>query len=163
MYKFLLVCVVALFCACSNEKNKEGNEAPVFQSNQAPLPIKQPSLEDNIQTETSIPQDSQIQDTQSVEPKSNVDEKKQEVATSDAATLYARCAACHGKDGKSVAPGSVGNVLIASMNKAQVIESLKGFRARTLSRGGNSVIMYMQTKNLSDKDIEALATYIDSF
>ncbi|WP_304421748.1 hypothetical protein, partial [Helicobacter japonicus] len=87
MYKFLLVCVVALFCACSNEKNKEGNEAPVFQSNQAPLPIKQPSLEDNIQTETSIPQDSQIQDTQSVEPKSNVDEKKQEVATSDAATL----------------------------------------------------------------------------
>ncbi|WP_304421811.1 c-type cytochrome, partial [Helicobacter japonicus] len=81
----------------------------------------------------------------------------------DAATLYARCAACHGKDGKSVAPGSVGNVLIASMNKAQVIESLKGFRARTLSRGGNSVIMYMQTKNLSDKDIEALATYIDSF
>lgn len=163
MYKFLLVCVVALFCACSNEKNKEGNEAPVFQSNQASLPIKQPSLDDNIQTETSIPQDSQIQDTQSVEPESNVDEKKQEVTTSDAATLYARCAACHGKDGKSVAPGSVGNVLIASMNKAQVIESLKGFRARTLSRGGNSVIMYMQTKNLSDKDIEALATYIDSF
>ena len=163
MYKFLLVCVVALFCACSNEKNKEGNEAPVFQSNQAQLPTKQPSLDDNIQTETSIPQDSQSQDTQSVEPESNTDEKKQEVVTSDAATLYARCAACHGKDGKSVAPGSVGNVLIASMNKAQVIESLKGFRARTLSRGGNSVIMYMQTKNLSDKDIEALATYIDSF
>lgn len=158
MYKLLLFCVVALFCACSNEKNKEGNEAPVFQSNLAPLPTKQPSLDDNIQAEISIPQDSQ-----SAEPESNADEKMQKVATSDAATLYARCAACHGKDGKSVAPGSVGNVLIASMNKAQVIESLKGFRARTLSRGGNSVIMYMQTKNLSDKDIEALATYIDSF
>lgn len=81
----------------------------------------------------------------------------------DPELLYARCASCHGKDGKSVAPGSVGNVLIASLNKEQVIESLRGFRAGTLSRGGNSVIMYMQTKHLSDADIEALATYIDAF
>ena len=81
----------------------------------------------------------------------------------DPETLYARCASCHGKDGKSVAPGSVGNVLIASLNKEQVIESLKGFRSRTLSRGGNSVIMYMQAKDLSDADIEALGAYIDAF
>lgn len=81
----------------------------------------------------------------------------------DPETLYVRCASCHGKDGKSVAPGSVGNVLIASLNKEQVIESLKGFRSQTLSKGGNSVIMYMQTKNLSDADIEALAAYIDAF
>lgn len=81
----------------------------------------------------------------------------------DPETLYMRCASCHGKDGKSVAPGSVGNVLIASLNREQVTESLKGFRARTLSKGGNSVIMYMQTKNLSDADIEALAVYIDAF
>ena len=77
--------------------------------------------------------------------------------------MFARCASCHGKDGKSVAPGSVGNVLIASLNKEQVIESLKGFRSQTLSKGGNSVIMYMQTKNLSDADIEALGAYIDAF
>ncbi|TLD80579.1 c-type cytochrome [Helicobacter sp. MIT 05-5293] len=80
----------------------------------------------------------------------------------DAQVLYKKCVACHGKDGKTVAPGSVGNVLIASLNKAQVIEALKGFRAQTLSKGGNSVIMYMQTKNLTDEDIEALATYIDA-
>lgn len=57
----------------------------------------------------------------------------------------------------------MGNVLIASLNKEQVIESLKGFRSQTLSKGGNSVIMYMQTKNLSDADIEALGAYIDAF
>lgn len=81
----------------------------------------------------------------------------------DAQVLYKKCVACHGKDGKTVAPGSVGNVLIASLNKDQVIETLKGFRAQTLSKGGNSVIMYMQTKNLTDEDIEALADYIDAF
>ena len=82
---------------------------------------------------------------------------------SDPEALYRKCASCHGKDGKSIAPGSAGNVQIASLNKAQVIELLQGFRAQKISRGGNSIIMYMQAKNLSDEDIEALATYIDAF
>lgn len=81
----------------------------------------------------------------------------------DAEVLYKKCVACHGKDGKTIAPGSVDGVMIASFNKAQVIASLKGFRARTLSRGGDSIVMYMQTQNLSDEDIEALAVYIDAF
>lgn len=81
----------------------------------------------------------------------------------DPEILYRKCASCHGKDGKSVAPGSVNGVLIASLNKEQVRELLKGFRARTLSRGGNSIIMYMQTQKLSDEDIESLANYIDAF
>nr|WP_317404834.1 c-type cytochrome [uncultured Helicobacter sp.] len=101
------------------------------------------------------------QDSTTTSSSDNSQDSVQNVA--DPELLYARCASCHGKDGKSVAPGSVGNVLIASLNKEQVIESLRGFRAGTLSRGGNSVIMYMQTKHLSDADIEALATYIDAF
>ncbi|TLD97700.1 c-type cytochrome [Helicobacter jaachi] len=110
------------------------------------------------------------QDTQKTSPKKvsiqNQDSQSTQSASNsalpDASVLYSKCASCHGKDGKSIAPGSVGNVLLASLNKQQVIESLKGFRARTLSRGGNSVIMYMQAKNLSDDDIEALAAYIDA-
>ncbi len=155
MYKTLLFCVVfVLFCACSNEKNQESKETRDFQSSsQASLDSEQPSLDDDTRVEVTIPQDLQSAETST----------ESSTGEEDAATLYARCAACHGKDGKSVAPGSVGGVLIASMNKTQVVESLKGFRSRTLSRGGNSVIMYMQAKNLSDADIEALAEYIDAF
>lgn len=162
MYKTLLFCVVfVLFCACSNEKNQESKETRDFQSSsQASLDSEQPSLDDDTRVEVTIPQDLQSAETST---KSSTGEEVQEATALDAATLYARCAACHGKDGKSVAPGSVGGVLIASMNKTQVVESLKGFRSRTLSRGGNSVIMYMQAKNLSDADIEALAEYIDAF
>ena len=127
-----------LFIACSNDQDKNS-------SYQSTTSISTPIID----TETSSKDSKESQATPQKTP--------------DPQVLYARCASCHGKDGKSVAPGSVGNVLIASLNKQQVREALKGFRARTLSKGGNSVIMYMQAKNLSDADIEALAEYIDAF
>lgn len=137
MLRFILLCLFIFslsFVACSNNEDK-----PSSQTLNATT-----SLQDSSSTAYSTSQDSQQYST-------------------DIETLYMRCASCHGKDGKSVAPGSVGNVLIASLNKEQVRESLKGFRSKTLSKGGNSVIMYMQTKHLSDADIEALAAYIDAF
>lgn len=132
---FFILCPI-FFIACFDEQSEKSS----YQSTTS-------TSTSNINIETSTKDESQTTPQK----------------TSDPQALYARCASCHGKDGKSVAPGSVGNVLIASLNKQQVRESLKGFRARTLSKGGNSVIMYMQTKNLSDADIEALAEYIDAF
>ncbi|AAP76953.1 c-type cytochrome [Helicobacter hepaticus] len=136
MNRFLLFCIFPLlFIACFDDKKQDSKHTPVSQVKQSDMSPNKNALE-NVKSNASLP---------------------------DAQVLYGKCAACHGKDGKSVAPGSVGNVLIASLNKAQVRESLKGFREQTLSKGGNSIIMYMQTKNLSDEDIEALANYIDAF
>lgn len=77
--------------------------------------------------------------------------------------LYKKCIACHGTRGEKVAPGSAGNVVIADLNKQMLVESMKGYRAKTLSRGGTAAIMYLQANNLSDEDIEILGEYIASF
>ncbi|WP_295739091.1 c-type cytochrome [uncultured Helicobacter sp.] len=135
MLRFIVFCLFLFsFSACFDNKDDSNS-----QSSQATLPLQSSNI---------------LSDSARWDSRENL---------TDPETLYARCASCHGKDGKSVAPGSVGNVLIASLNKEQVIESLKGFRSQALSKGGNSVIMYMQTKNLSDADIEALGAYIDAF
>lgn len=77
--------------------------------------------------------------------------------------LYYKCIACHGTNGNKIAPGSVGNVLINKLSKNEIIDSLKQYRARTLSKGGSYAIMYLQTIKLSDEDIEILGEYISNF
>lgn len=77
--------------------------------------------------------------------------------------LYKKCIACHGANGDKVAPGSVGNVVIADLDKKTLIADLKGYRAKTLSKGGTAAIMYLQANGLSDSDIEILGEYISSF
>ncbi|WP_295699186.1 c-type cytochrome [uncultured Helicobacter sp.] len=146
MLRYILFVLCIIFVACSSD-NKVEQAADETSGNK---------VEDRVEdSQKDMPEADKSQAPQQTLPAAQ--------NKPDAAVLYAKCAACHGKDGKSVAPGSVGNVLIASLNKAQVVESLKGFRERTLSKGGNSIIMYMQAKNLSDEDIDALATYIDAF
>ena len=77
--------------------------------------------------------------------------------------LYKKCIACHGARGDKVAPGSAGSILIADLSKQILIDDMKGYRAKTLSRGGTSAIMYLQANGLSDDDIEILAEYISNF
>ena len=77
--------------------------------------------------------------------------------------LYKKCIACHGARGDKVAPGSAGSILIADLSKQILIDDMKGYRAKTLSRGGTSAIMYLQANGLSDDDIEILADYISNF
>ena len=77
--------------------------------------------------------------------------------------LYKKCIACHGARGDKVAPGSAGSILIADLSKQILIDDMNGYRAKTLSRGGTSAIMYLQANGLSDDDIEILADYISNF
>lgn len=77
--------------------------------------------------------------------------------------LYKKCTACHGDRGDKVAPGSVGNVHIANLDKSEIIKALKGYRAKNFSKGGTFAIMYLQAQDLSDDDINTLADYISSF
>lgn len=150
-YIFSYFLCAILFVACSDNSNKENSQTQQSASQSSTMQ----ELQDEVK-EVNLTLDSDsINNAESSTLAKSQNEK--------GADLYARCAACHGKDGKSIAPGSVGAVQIALLNKQQVVESLKGFRAKTLSKGGNSVIMYMQTQNLSDDDIDALAEYINNF
>lgn len=85
------------------------------------------------------------------------------VITKTPQDLYKKCVACHGSKGDKVAPGSIGDVHIASLDKSEIINALKGYRAKNFSKGGSFAIMYLQAQDLSDNDINTLADYISSF
>lgn len=80
----------------------------------------------------------------------------------DGGTLYKKCIACHGANGDKVAPGSKGDVTIGGMDKAAILEQLKGYAAGTADNGGNKAIMYNNMKiwKFSDADMDAVADYI---
>lgn len=76
--------------------------------------------------------------------------------------IFAKCAACHGVDGQTIAPGTRGETRIAGLREEKIIADLKGYRARFTDNGGAKSIMYIQAQNLSDKEILDLARYISS-
>ncbi len=74
--------------------------------------------------------------------------------------LFAKCASCHGSDGKRKALGKSG--VIAGMPKDEVAKKLKEYKAGNLNLYGMGALMKSQVATLSDSDIEALAAYISS-
>lgn len=78
----------------------------------------------------------------------------------DGATLYKRCAVCHGVSGDKVPPGSKATTTINSLTKDKIVEDLKGYKAKQLNQYGAGPIMYGQAATLSDDDMKALAEYI---
>jgi len=76
----------------------------------------------------------------------------------DGAALYAKCAGCHGKDGKTPALGK--SAPIAGMTADQVTKDIAGYKAGTLNKKGMGGVMKSQVAGLSDDDVKALADYI---
>lgn len=90
-----------------------------------------------------------------------VPEQKVEVpAVTDAKALFAKCASCHGPDGKRKALGKSG--IIAGMDKGKLLEKLKGYKAGTLDQYGMGALMKAQVAGLSDQQLAALAGYISA-
>ncbi|MBZ7986622.1 c-type cytochrome [Campylobacter canadensis] len=77
----------------------------------------------------------------------------------DGATLFKKCIACHGKDASKVPPG--GEVASVTLSEQEIVEALKGYRAKTFG-GKAKKTMEIQAAKLSDDDINALAAYIVS-
>ncbi len=75
-------------------------------------------------------------------------------------SLYAKCAGCHGADGKTKALGQ--SDVIAGMSIDAAVADLKGYKAGTLNKHNMGNIMKGQAAGLSDEDISALAAYISS-
>lgn len=78
----------------------------------------------------------------------------------DGATLYKTCIVCHGANGDKVPPGSKATFTINTLDKAKIVEDLKGYKAGTLNQYGLGAQMKIYAGKLSDEDMGALADYI---
>jgi len=74
------------------------------------------------------------------------------------ATLYAKCAGCHGKDGQTKALGK--SEKIAGQTVATLTASIKEYKAGSRDVSGMGKLMQTQVKEMSDADIEAVSVYI---
>ncbi len=72
-------------------------------------------------------------------------------------TLYKKCAGCHGAKAQNHALGK--SKIIHNFTAKQISTALHGYKNGTYG-GAMKAVMAGQAKNLSDKDISALAEYI---
>jgi cytochrome c553 len=79
-------------------------------------------------------------------------------AVSSAPASYAKCAGCHGKDGKTKALGK--SAIIAGQAKADLIKKIGEYKAGTRNVSGMGGLMKGQVSGLSDADIAKIATYV---
>lgn len=158
--RYFLVILVFIFSACSDGNNEQMQQTEVKIQNDTLDSSKtiKPSNPDIIDEDSSADANNNTNSVASTPVAAHTGEKQV-----DAKALYAKCAVCHGAKGEKVAPGSEGNVLISKLSKESIISDLKGYRAKTLKKGKSSAIMYLQSANLSDADIESLGEYISNF
>ncbi len=74
----------------------------------------------------------------------------------EAPAVYKKCATCHGADGKKV---GVAPKAIAGLSKKEALDFLVGYKNKTI-KTPKANTMFIQVKNLSDADMNALADYI---
>jgi len=77
---------------------------------------------------------------------------------SSAPAAFAKCAGCHGKDGKMKALGK--SEVIAGQAKADLVKKIGEYKAGTRNVSGMGGLMKGQVAALSDADIDAIATYV---
>jgi len=74
--------------------------------------------------------------------------------------VFAKCAACHGKDGKQKALGK--SNIIAGQSTDEIIEKLKAYKAGTRNVSGMGMTMKAQVSGLNDTQMKAVAEYIST-
>jgi cytochrome c553 len=79
------------------------------------------------------------------------------LAMADGAALYAKCAGCHGADGKTKALGK--SDPIAGLAADVIVKDLEGYKAGTLNKHGMGGVMKGQA-NMSPEDMKAVAEHI---
>jgi cytochrome c553 len=85
---------------------------------------------------------------------------KEAVAPNSAAgkSAYAKCAGCHGVDGKTKALGK--SAVVAGQSAADLEATLAGYKAGTRNVSGMGMLMQSQVASMSDEDIKAVAGYM---
>jgi len=77
----------------------------------------------------------------------------------DGASIYKKCAGCHGVSAEKHALGK--SKVIANMSKDEITSALKGYKTGTYG-GAMKGLMKGQAAALSEENINSLATYISS-
>ena len=73
---------------------------------------------------------------------------------------YAKCAGCHGADGKTQALGK--SEVIAGQPVETLVASLNEYKAGTRNVAGMGMLMKGQAASMSDDDIQAVSEYISA-
>jgi len=73
---------------------------------------------------------------------------------------YAKCAGCHGKDGKTKALGK--SEIIAGQSAADLEKKMAEYKAGTRDVAGMGTLMKGQVATMSDEDIKAVSAYISA-
>lgn len=81
------------------------------------------------------------------------------LSASDGATLYNKCAGCHGMAAEKVALGK--SKVIANMSEKDLVSALNGYKDGSYG-GAMKGLMKGQVAKLSQDDIKALSAYIAS-
>ena len=79
---------------------------------------------------------------------------------SDGKALFAKCASCHGVDGKTKALGK--SEVIAGQAAADLETKIGEYKAGTRNTAGMGALMKGQVASYSDADIKAVAEYIST-
>ena len=80
------------------------------------------------------------------------------VNTDAGKALYAKCAGCHGADGKTKAMGKAAP--LAGQSASDLETKLAGYKAGTRNEAGMGMLMKGQVASMSDDDIKAISAYI---
>ena len=75
----------------------------------------------------------------------------------DGATIYKKCAACHGVNAEKAALGK--SKVINDMSEKEIVNALHGYKDGTYG-GAMKGLMKGQVAKLSDEDVNSLAAYI---
>jgi cytochrome c553 len=76
----------------------------------------------------------------------------------DGKALYAKCAGCHGADGKTKAMGKA--EAVAGQSAADLETKLLGYKAGTVNVVGMGMLMKGQVASMSDEEIKAVSEYM---
>ncbi len=165
------VICVAFFVACGESKSESSGESSANIANAESNATK--SVDSSVESTTTRHSEGSeaTEESKKIAKDSNESQKDSPkdspqntaIQAKNPKDLYKKCIACHGARGDKVAPGSAGNILIKDLSKSILIADMKGYRAKTLNKGGTAAIMYLQANNLSDEDIEILGEYISNF
>ncbi len=76
------------------------------------------------------------------------------------AEAYAKCAGCHGKDGKTKALGK--SEVVAGQSAADLTAKMAEYKAGTRNVAGMGMLMKGQVASMSDDDIKAVSEYMSA-
>jgi len=77
----------------------------------------------------------------------------------DGASLYKKCASCHGKNAEKKALGK--SAVIKGWEAKKAVDALNGYKAGTYG-GAMKGLMKGQVASLNDEQIESIAKYIEA-